>query len=464
MAGHAGATAPSKGALAKAPGWMAPLVVALFFLWGFATVLIDHLTPKFKAVFELNFAEANLTQFAFFGAYFIVSVPAALMMSRIGYMKQAMIGLAIMAAGCLGFVPATSTGQYWPFLVSLFVLGAGVTMLQVAANPLIAILGNPSGSHARLMSAQFFNSLATFVGPLVGAATILHGIGDPPDISGMSEAQVMQVRAEQAHAVQGPFVMIGVVLIVLALVFFVTRKQVQATPEPAPGLGFGLLGRPRVLLAVIGIFTYVGAEVTIGNNLANYIVGLDLSAAPLGPLTGFFASTGLVAGLSEFVGGQPTLALAGALVALYWGGAMVGRLVGAVLLTRVKAGTLLMLFALVACALAVLSINTTGQTAFVTVICIGLFNSIMFPAIFSLGIEGLGARTPEGSGLLCMAIVGGAVVPLITGALADQFGLHNALYLPALCYLYIACFGFLARSDAVAPLQESPPLEPATGG
>lgn len=457
-------TAPGSGVPALAPAWMAPVVVALFFLWGFATVLIDHLTPKFKAMFELSFAEANLTQFAFFGAYFLVSVPAALMMSRIGYMKQAMLGLTVMGAGCFGFVPATATGQYWPFLLSLFVLGAGVTMLQVAANPLIAILGKPSGSHARLMAAQFFNSLATFVGPLIGAVTILHGIGDPPDIEGMSEAQVMQVRAEQAHAVQGPFVIVGVILIVLALVFFVTRKQVKATPEPAPGLGFGLLSRPRVLLAVLGIFTYVGAEVTIGNNMANYIAGLDLVAQPLGPLTGFFASTGLVAGLSDFVGGNPTLALAGALVALYWGGAMVGRLVGAVLLTRVKAGTLLTLFALIASALAVLSINSTGQTAFITIICIGLFNSIMFPAIFTLGIEGLGARTPEGSGLLCMAIVGGAVIPLVTGALADRFGLHNALYLPAACYLYIAGFGLLARQSVVQPLDATPPPEPAAGG
>ncbi|MDX2276628.1 MAG: sugar MFS transporter [Hyphomonadaceae bacterium] len=443
--------AQSSGALAQAPGWMAPLVVALFFLWGFATVLIDHLTPKFKAVFELNFAEANLTQFCFFGAYFLVSMPAAVMMSRIGYMNQAMIGLAVMAAGCLGFVPATATGEYWPFLVSLFVLGAGVTMLQVAANPLIAILGKPSGSHARLMSAQFFNSLATFVGPLIGAVTILHGISDPPDISGMSATEIAQVRATQAHAVQGPFVIVGLILLVLALVFLLTRKQVKATPEPAPGLGLGLLGRPRVLLAVLGIFTYVGAEVTIGNNMANYIAALDLAAQPLGPLTSFFASTGLVAGLSDFAGGNPPLALAGALVALYWGGAMLGRLVGAVLLTRVKAGPLLMLFALAASALAVISINSTGQMAFVTIICIGLFNSIMFPTIFTLGIEGLGARTPEGSGLLCMAIVGGAVAPLLTGYLADQFGLNTALYLPALCYLYIAFFGFYARKDVAEP-------------
>ena len=184
----------------------------------------------------------------------------------------------------------------------------------------------------------------------------------------------------------------------------------------------------------------------------------------MGPLTNFFASTGFVAGLSDFAGGNPTLALAGALVALYWGGAMVGRLIGAVLLTKAKAGPLLTLFAIAASALAVLSINSAGQMAFITIICIGLCNSIMFPTIFTLGIEGLGARTPEGSGLLCMAIVGGAVIPLVTGALADRFGLHNALYLPALCYLYIAGFGFLARKSVADPLEAAPPLEPATGG
>lgn len=429
------------GALAQAPAWMAPLVTALFFLWGFATVLIDHLTPKFKAVFELNFAEANLTQFCFFGAYFLASVPSALLMSRIGYMNQAMLGLAVMATGCLGFVPATASGAYWPFLVSLFVLGVGVTMLQVAANPLIAILGRPRHSHARLMAAQFFNSLATFVGPLVGAMTILRGVGDAPDITGMSGAQVLQARAAQAHAVQGPFVVIGLVLLILAAVFFITRGRVKAAPVPAPGLGLELLGRPRVLFAVLGIFTYVGAEVTIGNNLATYITTLDLAAEPLGPLTDMAGASGIVAGLSEFAGGHPSLALAGALVALYWGGAMVGRSIGAVLLTRVHAGPLLTACALAAAALAVISINTDGQFAFITIIAIGLFNSVMFPSIFSLGIEGLGARTPEGSGLLCMAIVGGAIIPLLTGHLADQIGLTGALYLPALCYLYIAFFG-----------------------
>lgn len=410
---------------ASGAGRLLPFVVALFFAWGFATVLIDTLIPKLKGLFALSYAEAMLTQFAFFIAYLLVSIPASALLSRIGYMRAIVVGLVVMAAGCLLFAPAASAGVYWGFLAALFIMASGITTLQVAANPLIAVLGAAAGSHFRLNLAQAFNSLGTFVGPFVGAAVILKSGVTPPDPAHTEPAALAAYRASEAHAVQAPFLGIAVGLVGLALVFWLFRRN-AGVPTPAANeaglVNFRLLGRPRLAGGVLGIFLYVGAEVAIGSLLVNYLMQprvMDLSAEA-----------------------------AGHLVAFYWGGAMVGRLVGSGLLfMRVPAARLLSLCALGAAVLVLSSAGLGGQLAGYLLIAVGLTNSVMFPSIFSLGIEGMGDKTPQASGLLCMAIVGGAIVPLIAGLVADLAGLALAMIVPAACYLAIAAYGWFAHTE-----------------
>jgi FHS family L-fucose permease-like MFS transporter len=424
--------APSTG------GGLVPFVVALFFAWGFATVMIDTLIPKLKGLFALTYAEAMLTQFAFFLAYFIISIPAGVLLSRIGYLRGIVVGLVVMAAGCLMFSPAASAGVYWGFLVALFVMAAGITTLQVAANPLIAILGNAARSAFRLNLAQAFNSLGTFLGPMVGAAIILKSGVTPPDPK-VTPADVMAAyRVSEAHAVQAPFLGIAAGLIILAAIFWIARKN-PGVPTPAPnetGLSsFALLARPRLALGVLCIFLYVGAEVSIGSLMVSYLMQ------------------------SSVLGVTPEAA--GRLVAFYWGGAMVGRLIGSGLLyLKAPAARLLSMNALGAIALVGLSMLTHGSLAGYALIAVGLMNSIMFPTIFTLGIEGMGAKTPQASGLLCMAIVGGAVIPLLTGATADHVGLASALIVPILCYLVIAAYGQYAHSRKLTEEDTPVTVEP----
>lgn len=398
-----------------------PLVVMLFFAWGFATVLIDTLIPKLKGFFQLNYTEAMLTQFAFFLGYLVFSIPASFLLARIGYFRQIVVGLVIMAGGCLLFAPAAQLGIYPAFLFALFVMAAGITTLQVAANPLIALLGSAATSHSRLNLAQAFNSLGTTIGPLVGAALILQGGVTAPDAAKVAPEVLETFRRAEADAVQAPFLGIAAILLVLAIVFWFLRRSPAAPPAAGgQGVGFdlGLLHRPRLALGALSIFVYVGAEVSIGSIMINYLM-LD-------------KTLGAVA------------ATAGQLVALYWGGAMVGRFIGSAVLSRVPAGMALCVCALVAGLLACTSAATVGMVAAVAIISIGLFNSIMFPTIFTLAIEGLGERTPQGSGLLCLAIVGGAIIPLITGRVADLAGLNVSLLVPAICYVWIAVYGWLA--------------------
>jgi FHS family L-fucose permease-like MFS transporter len=411
---------------------LVPMVVALFFAWGFATVLIDALVPKLRGLFQLTYLEAALTQSCFFAAYFIVSLPAAALLSRIGYLKSVVVGLVVMAIGCLLFAPAAQIGIYATFLVALFIMASGITLLQVAANPLIALLGRPETSHSRLTFAQFFNSFATFIGPFVGAAFILREAVETPDVSTLSAEQLAAFRLEGAQHVQGPFLAIAAGLILMAVLFWVLRKK-ATLPEAqrAPGLGetLALLKRPRLAFAVLSIFVYVGAEVAIGSFLTNYL------AQPR------------VLGLS--------LDEAHKLLAYYWGGAMVGRFIGGFVLGRVSPGKVLAFCAVMAGGLAVVSALTSGPVAAWTLIAVGLFNSIMFPTIFTLGIEGMEEKTPQASGLICMAIVGGAIIPPITGWVADHAGLALSLIVPAVCYLWIAFYGWFARravKDAEAPV------------
>lgn len=399
---------------------MVPLVVTLFFAWGFATVLVDTLIPKLKALFALNYAEVMLTQFCFFLAYFVVSLPAGALIARIGYVRGIVAGLLLMALGCVFFSPAAMLGLYPGFLLALFVMAGGITTLQVAANPLIAVLGNAKTSHSRLVFAQAFNSLGTTIGPFVGAFFILGSTAAAPDPS-TAPALVAAYRSAEAHAIEGPFLGIAAGLALLALIFFVLRRRaigvpVKATPERKD---LTPLSRPRLVCGALAIFTYVGAEVSIGSVMINYLM--------LGKTLALDAAS------------------AAKLLSLYWGGAMVGRFIGSAVLTRIEAGTVLAACALGAASLATISALSTGFVAGGTVLAIGLCNSIMFPTIFTLAIERLGPDTPRGSGVLCIAIVGGAVIPLITGYTADRFGLSLALLVPAACYLWIATYGAMAR-------------------
>jgi len=416
---------PASGAAIRG---MTPLVVALFFIWGFSTVLIDSLIPKLKALFALGYAEVLLTQFAFFISYFIFSLPAAALLARIGYLRAIVVGLVVMAAGGLMFAPAAYLGLYPMFLAALFVMGSGITLLQVAANPLMANLGDEAGSSSRLTLAQAFNSLGTTIGPQVGAAVILGSIQSSPDLATTAPDILDAFRRTQAHAVQAPFLGIAAILIVLASVFWIFRNS-RAVPAAEKIQGeISLLAllkaHPSVSLGALSIFVYVGSEVTIGSFMTNYLM-------------------------------QPrTLGLAavdaGRLVSFYWGGAMVGRFIGSYLLKKISPGLLLAGCAIAASLLALTSSLSDGWLAAGTIIAIGLANSIMFPTIFSLAIAGLGSETPRASGLVCMAIVGGAVIPPLAGLIADHSTLGTAILLPAVLYLWIAFYGIISRGRIVS--------------
>ena len=396
------------------------LVVFLFFAWGFATVLIDTLVPKLKGLFSLSYTEVMLTQFSFFIGYFLFSLPAAFILARIGYIRSAALGLGVMAAGCLLFAPATALGLFPAFLLALFVMSAGIAMLQVTANPFIELLGSEETSHSRLTLAQAFNSLGTTVGPWVGAIMILSG-GGALNTSGLSGPALSALRRSQAYVVQFPFLIIAAALTALAMVFWLMRKgsAPHVVPEAAKLKTIAaLLSRPRLALGTVAIFVYVGAEVTIGSLMANYLMQSS------------------VLGLEAFRAGQ--------MVSLYWGGAMIGRFIGPFVLKRLRPGYVLAACAFGAAVLATVSCLATGAGAAYSLIAVGIFNSIMFPTIFALATEPLGPETPSASGLLCMAIVGGAILPVVTGAVADRFGIATALLVPVLCYLWILAYGILA--------------------
>ncbi|WP_197041143.1 sugar MFS transporter [Chondromyces apiculatus] len=400
-------------------------MLLLFFAWGFATVLVDALVPKLKGLFALTYTEVMLTQFCFFLAYLLMSLPASMILSRIGYLRAVVGGLVVMALGCLMFAPAARLGVYPGFLFALFVMASGITLLQVAANPLMALLGAPDTAPSRLTFAQFFNAVGTTVGPHVGATLILASGVSTPDPTTLSPAELAAARQVGAQAVQTPFLLIAVGLLVLAVLFWVARNAAslgQAEHPAALRDTLKLLGRPALLLAVMSIFLYVGAEVSLGSLMTNFLM-----------LPGTLALPAMEAGR---------------LVGLYWGGAMVGRLLGGFVLRRLHPGTALAACALAAATLVGVAVVGTGVSAGVALIAVGLFNAIMFPTIFTLGLEGMGEETAQASGLLCMAIVGGAVVPLLTGVLADHTTLSLALLCPLLCYVWIALYGWMHRRRA----------------
>ena len=410
---------PSAAAAMPGPSRLLPLVIALFFAWGFCTVLVDVLIPKLKATFSLGYTEAMLTQFCFFLAYFVVSIPAGLLISRIGYLRGIVLGLLIMAGGCLMFSPAASMGWYPAFLAALFVLAGGITIVQVAANPLVAGLGDPSRAHSRLTLAQAFNSFGTMLGPIFGSSLILAaGVTEPTP--GMTDAALAAFRVEQAGHVRLPYMIIAATLVGLAaLCWRMRRSPVPAVRPVNHGDYLRLLRVPQLSLGALSIFLYVGAEVAIGSALVNYLI---------------------------MVGATTSEHAAGNLIAVYWGLAMVGRFIGAWVLRYMAPGVVLAGCAVAAASLALLAGTVLeGTVAAVAILSIGLFNSVMFPTIFTLSIDGLGEDTAGGSGILCLAIVGGAVVPLLMGVVADHAGLGLALLVPMVCYGWIAAYGLLVR-------------------
>jgi FHS family L-fucose permease-like MFS transporter len=400
-------------------------VFALFFVFGGITSLNDVIIPKLKEAFTLSYAQAMLVQSAFFAAYFFVSIPGAAIVRRYGYMRSAVVGLLTMAAGCLLFVPASAYSTFALFLTALFVLASGITIVQVVANPLISLLGPPRTSHSRLTFAQAFNSLGTTIFPYVGSILILGGLAtvDPATLSGVA---LDDYRTQETQVVVRTYLALAAAILVVAAVVWTRRNRLpqQAPVETPIWQAFDLLKRPRFGLGALCIFLYVGAEVAIGSIIVNYLMQAD------------------VLGLGEQAAGKH--------VPLYWGGALVGRFIGAGLLRWFAPGKVLALFATVTIGLLALSANSSGALAGYSLLAIGLFNSIMFPTIFTLASEGLGKRAAEGSGVICVAIVGGAVIPPLMGHVADITTLAQSLLVPALCYAVILTYGFYTRRPVVA--------------
>ena len=395
-------------------------VFALFFAFGGITSLNDILVPKLKSLFTLSYADGMLVQSAFFAAYFVISLPAAALVRRIGYLHAAAVGLLTMTAGCLLFVPASSFGVFGLFLFALFVLAAGITTVQVVANPLISMLGPPATASSRLTFAQAFNSLGTTLFPFFGSILILGSLAAETS-TGATHVLSTQFRSAETRVIVHTYFGLAVALCVLAVAVWMQRGSLSEAPRSNTPIlrAFGLLRQPRFAFGTLCIFLYVGGEVAIGSLIVNYLIQPDV------------------------FGGAAKQA--GEHVPYYWGGAMVGRFIGAYVLRLISPGKVLATVASVVILLLIISANSTGFVSGWSLLAIGLFNSIMFPTIFSLASEGLGPRAAEGSGVIAMAIVGGAIVPLLTGFAADSWGLKLALAVPAVCYVGILLFGWFAR-------------------
>jgi FHS family L-fucose permease-like MFS transporter len=390
------------------------IVTTLFFMWGFLTCLNDILIPHLKSIFELSYAKAMLIQFAFFSAYFLFSVPWSRVVNTIGYKTTMVVGLLTMAVGAFLFVPAASIVSYPLFLTALLILAAGITGLQVSANPYVDLLGKPETASSRLDLTQAFNSLGTTIAPKIGGLLILSSAPLAIEQLHKLTPQALHVyRVQQASSVKMPYTVIGIALLLLAVLIGISRLPRIETAASHPGekANNSIWKHRNLVYGAIGIFAYVGAEVSIGSFLVNYFGLPEIAALSAKAAAGF--------------------------VSFYWGGAMIGRFLGAALLQHFKPGYLLALAAIVAGSLVIASMFFSGHIAMWSILAVGLFNSIMFPTIFSLGEAELGPLSGTGSGLLNMAIVGGAILPVIQGVIADYVGLHHAFVLPVICYLYI---------------------------
>jgi MFS transporter, FHS family, L-fucose permease len=395
------------------------LVTTLFFMWGFLTCLNDILIPHLKAIFDLNYAQVMLVQLAFFGAYALFSIPSGYIIERIGYQWMMVAGLLTMCVGAVLFVPAATVPSFPLFLAALIILAAGITALQVSANPYVALLGPARTASSRLTLTQAFNSFGTFIAPLFGGILILATAPKAAaEIAAMDPAMLHAYRVEQASSVKLPYIMIAVALAILAVV--IGKFNLPHIPEAEgghhveAGAHDSIWKHRNLVMGAFAIFSYVGAEVAIGSFLVNYMHEANI--------------------------GNLTLETAAKFLTVYWGGAMVGRFLGSAVLQKIAARRVLAFNAMICALLVCLSMLTFGYFAMGSMLLIGFFNSIMFPTIFTLGIEGVGPLTGEGSGLLNTAIVGGALIPLAQGFIADRVGIHHAFMLPVICYLYILLF------------------------
>jgi FHS family L-fucose permease-like MFS transporter len=413
------------------------IVTTLFFMWGSLTSLNDVLIPYAQHVFKLPLAASMLIQTAFFSAYFVFSIPASKIIDWIGYKKAIVVGLLTMIAACLGFYPAATIPSFPFFLGSLIVLATGITILQVAANPYVAVLGNPRTASSRLNLTQAFNSLGTAVFPWIGARIILRTTSDA----------LAQSASQEATAIVRLYVyFFAVALLILAIGIGLSKLPQIRSAEHQVGekVDDSIWKHPNLIFGAIGIFVYVGGEVAIGSSIANYLalphVG-GFAAEIADPATRYTAA----------------LAEAARYISFYWLGAMVGRFIGSALLQKINPGKLLALAAVMAALLVTVSVFTSGHIAMWSILAVGLFNSIMFPCIFTMGIAELGPLTGDGSGILNMAIVGGAIIPWLVGKAADVInhayypamtkgetswghGIQYALILATICYLYIWFF------------------------
>jgi MFS transporter, FHS family, L-fucose permease len=425
------------------------VATALFFMVGFLTCLNDIIIPHLKSIFALNYAEVLTVQFAFFTSYFVFSYPSGAIVDKYGYKKTMVVGLIIMAIGAAGFIPAANFALFPVFLCALIVLAAGMTVVQVAVNPYVTVIGPPKTASSRLNLAQAFNSVGTFIAPFFGAVLILRNavpVITAKGLLSMSEMERQAYRAAQASTVRVPYIGIALMLLFLAVALALIKLKPQTgmtdlTQDFRPGAFAEALSKPDsiwhhpwLIAGAIGIFTYVGAEVTIGSLLVNYM-GLPQ-----------------IASLDQ--------SIAAKFLMVYWGGAMIGRFIGSAVLQRVRTGPILGGAAIGAFTLVVISLLTHGHVAMYALLFVGFFNSIMFPSIFTLGIQDLGPLTSKGSSLLIAAILGGALIPLGTGALADHIGLHPSFIIPAICYVYISIFG-IAAIRRPAARTELLPAEPA---
>jgi FHS family L-fucose permease-like MFS transporter len=426
------ANVSKRASAAAAPGGTSntgamAMVTTLFFAWGFLTALNDILIPHLKSIFDLNYTEALLIQFTFFSAYFLFAFPAGKIIERFGYQKTMVGGLLTMALGAILFLPAASVPSFPFFLTAYIIVAAGMTALQVSANPYVSVLGPPQTASSRLNLTQAFNSLGTTIAPYLGSMLILSAAPVAIEqVRKMAPAELHAYRVHEAATVKMPYLGVTLALVALAVViaFFKLPKisgEEQVSSEELKAAG-SIWKRRHLLLGVAGIFMYVGAEVAIGSFLVNYFTQPDTG--------GMSAKT------------------AGVYLSLYWLCAMIGRFIGAAVLQKLRAGVVLGAVALIAAALVATSMLSFGYLAVWSIILVGLFNSVMFPSIFTLGIAELGPLTGEGSGLLIAAIVGGAVIPELEAALADRIGLHYAFILPVLCYIYIAYYGFRGSRTA----------------
>ncbi|WP_128913807.1 sugar MFS transporter [Granulicella sibirica] len=442
MAFVANPSAPGIGGRTKTDLRAMTIATALFFMWGFLTCLNDILIPHLKSIFELGYAQAMLVQFAFFSSYFVFALPAGKLVEWRGYKQTMVIGLIVMAAGAFLFLPASAAASFGLFLFALVTLAAGITCLQVSANPYVTSLGPEETASSRLNFSQAFNSLGTFAAPLLGGALILGGTQLAPEkLHSLSAAVLQTYREQQASSVRLPYLGIGLTLLLLALALGLLKMPPMITShtrdfrpgayDEVAGLDDSVWRHPWLLMGALGIFLYVGAEVCIGSFLVNYFGLPEISAMP------------------EQVAAR--------YVSLYWGGAMIGRFIGSAILQKLRTGIVLGCAACIACALVIVSMITHGHTAMWAILAVGLFNSVMFPNIFTLGLSNLGALTSKGSSLMVAAIVGGALLPLLEGHLADRIGVQHAFVVPVVCYLFIASYGFAAAraEGATVPIPKA---------